>query len=108
MFTKAFIDSYPEGLGEQIVNQIRGFKADNYLEIILDNIRENEVVDISTKRPENDLFIEWIYFIDFDKLTFEVEGGIVNLSYNFDEIPEDWIKPLQNVEDDIEDLPSFV
>lgn len=93
-------DSYPEGLGEKIVNEISEFD-DEPLKIILNKLKitDNEnILDISTSRPVNDLFIEWIYFINFDKNVFEVEGGVVDLSYKLNKIPEDWMKPLEERE----------
>lgn len=56
---------------------------------------EDESCIVTQKRPDLDLFIEWIYFIDLDDNKFEVKGRscsdqVVELRYDLEKIPKRW------------------
>lgn len=108
-------DSYPSVLGELIVNELRdiGMSGLAKWKTQLDNIIEKETEDylgcyglykalenpykhnvqITKKKPEHDN-VEWMYFIDLDKMRFKVTGGCVDLDYPIYNIPRDWYRPL--------------
>ncbi|KAG2109561.1 uncharacterized protein F5147DRAFT_611633 [Suillus discolor] len=80
-------DSYPDGLGVtvlqsmQIPNAITTYRQ--MLGEILDGLRSLSEIFIvrgddfsppSWQRPENDIFIEWIYEIDLDRNIFHING----------------------------------
>ncbi|KAH8997929.1 hypothetical protein EDB92DRAFT_2060965 [Lactarius akahatsu] len=96
-------DSYPSGLGLQFLATIpkdsksfQGWLAEmrqHFDEIIeardkseLDEDDEDEVNTITKEVPSNDLFIEWIYTIDLDRLVFHVDSRPL---FRLDHLPND-------------------
>jgi hypothetical protein len=82
-------DSYPEGLGIQMLHSMRQPNAitkerQRFGEIldkilVLDDVRRarpNEGVDFiaQKQRPQNDVWIEWTYEIDLDRNIFHIDG----------------------------------
>lgn len=108
-------DSYPSGLGKLIVNDIRQLIQDNKLDIVKDLISdiqfsetqtegnanyksimrcvenpEEFIYYTSSEEPNCDIFIEYIYIIDFDKNIFTIKThefnsnfDLLNISCNF-------------------------
>ncbi|KAH9019681.1 hypothetical protein EDB85DRAFT_2007637 [Lactarius pseudohatsudake] len=96
-------DSYPSGLGLQFLATIptdsksfQGWLAEmrqHFDEIIeardkseLDEDDEDELNTITKEVPSNDLFIEWIYTIDLDRLVFHVDSRPL---FRLDHLPND-------------------
>ncbi|KAH9040571.1 hypothetical protein EDB84DRAFT_1475706 [Lactarius hengduanensis] len=96
-------DSYPSGLGLQFLATIprdsksfQGWLAEmrqHFDEIIeardkseLDEDDEDELNTITKEVPSNDLFIEWIYTIDLDRLVFHVDSCPL---FRLDHLPND-------------------
>lgn len=80
-------DSYPDGLGVKVLQSMQFPNAITiYLQMlgeILDGLRSLSEILIergddfsppSWQRPENDIFIEWIYEIDLDRNIFHING----------------------------------
>src|SRR5712672_989795 len=82
-------DSYPHGLGLQILNEIPRNVSKEVFEEWVRKTREyvysqrdsqelNDPDDpsscVSDNQPKNDIFIEWIYEIDLDNLVFHVDS----------------------------------
>ena len=85
-------DSYPEGLGVQVASEVPDSKSENEafrlwvekrrkaLQCLLDQRQSGDRDDmdedptIQREIPTKDLFIEWIYTIDFDNLIFCVDS----------------------------------
>ncbi|CAL1699471.1 unnamed protein product [Somion occarium] len=94
-------DSYPEGLGVQLLQEIptdpEEFELwvqhhrqmlDQELEAFLSAGGERDAYNsdlrIEDEAPRNDLFIEWIYEMDFDRMIFHVDSHPV---YRLDHMP---------------------
>ena len=109
-------DSYPSGLGQLIISDIRQLVENDKLDIVKElisdiQLRETQttgnsnyngimncvenpegfVYYTSTEEPECDIFIEYIYIIDFDEniFTIKMHGfnsnfDLLNISCNFD------------------------
>ncbi|KAG2122723.1 hypothetical protein DEU56DRAFT_70473 [Suillus clintonianus] len=74
-------DSYPDVLGAYMVQSMRSPRAitskREELTRMLDKreyTQKSEEFTISSRRPQNNLFIEWIYEIDLDRNIFHVNG----------------------------------
>ncbi|KAG2057133.1 hypothetical protein BDR06DRAFT_220014 [Suillus hirtellus] len=80
-------DSYPDGLGVKVLQSMQFPNAiTTYRQMlgeILDGLRSLSEIFIergddfsppSWRRPENDIFIEWIYEIDLDRNIFHING----------------------------------
>ena len=81
-------DSYPEGLGINLVESLVNFKTNK--KNIEELIEELEKLDGPV---ETDLFIEWVYNINFDEMTFSVDGGFYDGFSKIDELdPVAWIE----------------
>ena len=94
-------DSYPHGLGLQLLHEIPRNVSKEEFEEWLRKTREyvyaqrdwkepndpdNSTSYVSDKQPENDLFIEWIYEIDLDNLVFHVNSQPI---FRLDNMPPD-------------------
>jgi hypothetical protein len=109
-------DSYPSGLGKLIISDIRQLVKDNKLDIVKDLISDIQLRETQTTgnsaytgifnclenperfiyytteyEPECDIFIEYIYIIDFDETLFVIKTDgfnsifdLLNISCNFD------------------------
>ena len=115
-------DSYPKGLGNNIVNEIRKWKESDIKEIkqwieqisvtetngsgIFDTLESavknpNEYAFHSTdKLPELYIGIRWIYIIDFDKNVFVVnwwgEKNIHKQLFFLDSVPKCWYELIES------------
>ncbi|KAG1729435.1 hypothetical protein EDB19DRAFT_1856725 [Suillus lakei] len=74
-------DSYPDVLGVDMVQSMRSPRAitkkREELKRILDQRKDSRKSDgftISSRRPQNNLMIEWIYEIDLDRNIFHING----------------------------------
>ena len=82
-------DSYPSGLGLQVLHEIpRDVSKEEFEEWVRTSLeyvyaqRDSRMLNdpndstnyVSDKQPENDLFIEWVYEIDLDNLVFHVDS----------------------------------
>ena len=113
-------DSYPEGLGKTIANEIPTDTAkyqewlaaqrktaeewealyEEFLTIKPGNEVTTDLPDFmqqsfpSSLAPLNDTFIEWIYITDLDRETFSVNNGA---HFKLEQVPHvDWINSLGN------------
>ena len=113
-------DSYPEGLGKTIANEIPTDAAkyqewlaaqrqtaeewealyEEFLTIKPGNEVTTDLPDFmqqsfpSSLAPLNDTFIEWIYITDLDRETFSVNNGA---HFKLEQVPHvDWINSLGN------------
>ena len=74
-------DSYPSGLGLDILREIpRNVPKEEFEEWVRKrdsqelNDPDDTINRVSDNQPDNDLFIEWIYEIDLDNLVFHVDS----------------------------------
>ncbi|KAJ3890816.1 hypothetical protein GG344DRAFT_77483 [Lentinula edodes] len=79
-------DSYPEGLGVQVANEIPSDPTEfesyvastkKYLLQLFSESKESDEgsdPEIRKTPPQNDIFIEWMYEIDLDNYIFHVDG----------------------------------
>ena len=94
-------DSYPNGFGLEVLHELPRNVSKEEFEEWLEKTREyvyaqrdsqvlNDPGDssnyVSDERPENDLYIEWIYEIDLDNLVFHVDGQPL---FRLDNMPSD-------------------
>jgi len=93
-------------LVEKIKNEMIKLNNKDILNFILNKIENDNDICISS-RPvsefvRNDMFIEWVYIINFDRMIFSVEDMYPTLCYkNYHEfdlynIPENWIEIFSN------------
>ena len=107
-------DSYTSGLGNLVLKQLKKIiKSEKllYVKELISKIPKRDsfndgdlhfpgIIDslsypstcqytTSTEAPDNTVFIEWIYLIDFDKNQFIVKNYESGIKYNFDKLPDD-------------------
>ena len=96
-------DSYPEGLGVNVVNAVKTRKIEKtkeYVDYIIDKFLTNQDnLDITEDVRDivNDVFIEWVYIIDIDNDTFSFTGGKYKPVYCLNEIPDDWLEKFNTI-----------
>lgn len=91
-----YFESYPEELGQNLVNNIqkndiKKWAVIKMYEISNEKNRENFISDI---RPKNDKYIKWIYVIDLDNNKFEIETEKIYIKYNLNSIPSNWVSQV--------------
>ena len=96
-------DSYPDGLGVNVVNAVKTRKIEKTKEcvdyIINKFLTNQDNLDITedVRYIVNDVFIEWVYIIDIDNDTFSFTGGKYNPVYCLNEIPDDWLEKFNTI-----------
>jgi hypothetical protein len=108
-------DSYLSGLGQEIIKQLKQMTTydierlkQNLINIHISQLKNTGnnftsltdapanpqnycLVEISTKEPSNDLFIEFIYIINLDHNEFQIKTLNKNYSYELFNVPDFWI-----------------
>lgn len=72
--TKGETDGVPEGVGLELLRQIRDGNIDRIKQRVLDSVGK-QTYDETLKFAANSLLCEWAYVVDFDRNTFEVFEG---------------------------------
>ena len=87
-------DSYPSALGSQLVCMLLANAPEptvEYLDYILSG-RSEIIITTDETDIENDVFIEWVYIIDLDEMTFKIAGGYYEPVYPLSELSGNWLE----------------